>query len=180
MHLTHDLPYAEDDAAQYLELPYTDPRFTMVVVLPKPEKGLGVAEDRLLEACGDTLPVEFRLTTVEVTLPRFTLRKRWDLKPVLVGLGMRSAFEPGQADLSGVTGGKADLTISAVTQEALVEVDEAGCRAAATTGISLGITATAPAENIVRFRADRPFVFAVTDRQNRAVLFVGRLVDPGE
>ena len=28
------------------------------------------------------------------------------------------------------------------------------------------------------FRADRPFVWAIVDRQTRAILFLGRLLDP--
>ena len=33
-------------------------------------------------------------------------------------------------------------------------------------------------EEPVQFRADRPFLFAIRDRETGAVLFVGRVADP--
>ncbi len=64
-----------------------------------------------------------------------------------------------------------------VYHEAYIEVDEAGTEAA-------GATAGAGTRQLQpwarRLEADHPFLFTVTDRPTGAVLFVGRVVNPGE
>ena len=77
-----------------------------------------------------------------------------------------------------VKGDAEGLYVSEIVQEALIEVDEAGSRAGAATGVSVGITSTSPVREIKEFKADRPLAFAIIDTAERAVLFAGRLVDP--
>ena len=92
---------------------------------------------------------------------------------------MRSAFVSGQADFSGmVAGSSRDLCITAILQEALIEVDEVGSRAKAATGVAVGITSAAPVREFKVFRADHPFAFAIVDKKDRSTLFAGRLVSP--
>ena len=92
---------------------------------------------------------------------------------------MRSAFVSGQAEFSGmVAGSSRDLCITAILQEALIEVDEAGSRAKAATGVAVGITSAAPVREFKVFRADHPFAFAIVDKKDRSILFAGRLVSP--
>jgi serpin B len=76
--------------------------------------------------------------------------------------------------------GSRDFYISAVLHKAYVDVNEEGTEAAAATGIIMRATAVRiprPEEPPV-FRADHPFVFAIRDNRNGAVLFIGRLADP--
>jgi serine protease inhibitor len=60
------------------------------------------------------------------------------------------------------------------------EVDEQGTEAAAVTvAMSTGAAAGRPPEPI-EFRVDRPFLFVIHDKPTGTVLFLGRVVDPGQ
>ena len=56
-------------------------------------------------------------------------------------------------------------------------VDEKGTEAAAATAIGFDDSAPPPPDLTVV--ADRPFLWAITHEDTGALLFVGRLVDPG-
>jgi serpin B len=88
---------------------------------------------------------------------------------------MPEAFKPG-ADFSGIDGQR-DLYISAVAHKAFVEVNEEGTEAAAATGTIMAHLSVARPTPI--FRADHPFIFLIRDVRSGAVLFLGRMVDPG-
>ena len=72
--------------------------------------------------------------------------------------------------------GKRDLFISAVAHKAFIEVDEKGTEAAAATAALMEIKGEVGKP--VEFRADRPFLFMLRDRETGAILFVGRVLDP--
>jgi serpin B len=82
----------------------------------------------------------------------------------------------GDADFSGMDGGR-DLFISEVVHKAFVSVDEAGTEAAAATAVI--VAATGMSEAPVEVSLDHPFLFFIRDIQTGAILFVGRVVDPG-
>ena len=86
------------------------------------------------------------------------------------------AFDAAKADFSGMDGRKHGLFIGAAVHQAFVEVNEQGTEAAASTGISFGLTSMPPPPLI--FRADHPFVFLIWDNQRGNILFMGRVVDP--
>jgi serpin B len=179
MHQAGRFPYAEDARAQYLELPYADPRYALLLILPRPETRLADVEHNLFEVFREKPVFGLLECAVRIAVPRFTIRSRLDMRQPLTTLGVRSAFTAGQADLSGmVEGGGRDLSISAILQEALIEVNEAGSRATAATGLSAGITSTESVKEVKSFRADRPFEFAILEKNDRIVLFAGRLVSP--
>jgi serine protease inhibitor len=57
-------------------------------------------------------------------------------------------------------------------------VNEKGTEAAAATGIGMMTTALPSPEEPFHFVADRPFIYAITDRETGAILFLGKIVDP--
>jgi serpin B len=172
--------YAEDDHGQYVALPYAGGKWDMWLALPPRDGKLSDLESHL--AGGDGLRAKAKLArpvTVDVTLPRFRFSRRLDLRPILAAAGMPSAFDPKVADFSGVLApGQPNLFISAVVHEAMVRVDEEGSEAAAATGIVMRPTAVMPEHDAKVFRADRPFVFAIVDRETGLSVFLGRVTDP--
>jgi len=112
---------------------------------------------------------------VIVTLPKWKFTLSYNLVKPLQELGIKDAFGPA-ADFSGINGRK-DLSVTAVIHKAYIDVNEEFTEAAGATGIAVGAMAMRP-EPSVEFRADRPFVYLVYHRTNRAVLFIGRLADP--
>lgn len=95
---------------------------------------------------------------------------------VLMSLGMRVAFSV-LADFTAMVKPKDRVQISDVIQECVVDVAEEGTEAAAATAVIMGLAVICPApgERPVEFRVDRPFLFAITDRDAHRVLFLGRV-----
>ena len=69
------------------------------------------------------------------------------------------------------------MFISDVVQKAYISVDEKGTEAAAATGVVMQPTAIPMPQAV--FIADHPFLFIIRDRESGAILFAGRVVDPG-
>ena len=113
--------------------------------------------------------------SLRFALPRFTFRTQAQLVEALQALGIDTLFDPGRADLSGMSSAE-KLYVSDVLHEAYVAVTEKGTEAAAATAVVIKATAApAPARELL---ADRPFLFAIRDRETGAVLMLGRVLDP--
>jgi serpin B len=89
---------------------------------------------------------------------------------------MTDAFDPDQAEFSGIDGNR-DLYISSVEHKAFVAVDEKGAEAAAATAVIMGVT-SAPAGEPITLTIDRPFIYLIRDGQTGGLIFLGRVVDP--
>ena len=176
MHQTGTFGYKRADGYQALELRYRGGRLAFDILLPSPG-GLQPMLSSLASRGPLALLAGLRQTQVAVALPKFRLRTHFELSDPLQKLGMRLAFEPGSADLSGIAGKPGDLYIKAVVHEAYLSVDEAGTEAAAATGVTVVGTAV-PAPPPVDFVVDRPFVFVLRDTRTGAVLFTGVVSRP--
>jgi serpin B len=162
------LPYAEGDGWQAVELPYLGNDLAMLLVVPEDlaafEANLdGESFAAVVNALGERQTL--------VTMPKFEVETQADLIPPLKSLGVRAAFD--DADFSGIS--DAPLYVSGVVHQANISVDEKGTEAAAATAVGMAVSAP---YGEVEVRADRPFLFAVRDRQTGAVLFLGHVADP--
>lgn len=110
---------------------------------------------------------------VDLYLPKLKLEENYDLKSTLSSMGIRNAFDPVQADFTGMSV-KKDLFISKVIHKAFVEVNEEGTEAAAATGV-LVLRSKAPP---MTFKADHPFLFFIRHNKSQTILFFGRLCSP--
>lgn len=167
--------YADDATAQVLEMGYEGGDMAMTILLPKRKDGLPDLEKDLDAAAMRKWTERLRSQQVKVYLPKFTMTTQFQLRSVLAAMGMPDAFNPKQADLSGMDGTK-ELFIQEVVHKAFVDVNEEGTEAAAATGVIVGVTSVPPPTPV--FRADRPFLFLIRDTRSGAVLFVGRLNEP--
>jgi serpin B len=77
------------------------------------------------------------------------------------------------ADFTGINpaGG---LFITKVKHKTYVKVNEEGTEAAAVTSVEIGKSASTP----ITVRIDRPFLFVIHDKHSKAMLFMGKIVDP--
>jgi serpin B len=167
----------EDESVQMLELPYGQNDLAMWVLLPKSVDGLSAVEKGLTSDRLTALAAQLRDQEVKVWLPRFKIESGFEMADVLRGLGMRRAFNPGQADFSGMASAER-FFLDRVIHKAFVNVDEEGTEAAAATGITMRATAVFRPKPIAMFRADHPFVFAIVHQKSGAILFMGRLAKP--
>jgi len=186
MHGRKTVPYTDADrlGAQALELPYRDSSLAMVLILPHQNVSLNVVEARL--GAGELAQVlkSLRAQVVEIQIPRFSFRTRIEhLDHALREQGLGVIFEINRADFSGISGEppgtNRSLVVQKVVQEASIETDEGGTVATAATGVVLARSAMRWGPTYPAFRADRPFLFLIRDRETGAVVFIGRVVDPG-
>jgi serpin B len=187
MHRTGDYALVARDGYRALRLPYKDPTVGMVVVLPHKIDGLQEVMGRIdtdellaLFSAFHTEPKKY----VALSLPRFKAEFKADLAPAFRLAGMKNAFDPDNADFSGMTGrpaSEARLDIGQIVHRAVIQVAEESGEAAAATAVELAV-ATArynpQAPNSEPFRVDRPFLFYVVDDATGAILFQGRVTDP--
>ncbi len=173
MEETARLGYLRGPGFAMLELPYSGGLLALDVLLPDDPDGLPALRASLSARAFRSWVAGLRAREVAVTLPRFSIRSRFDLGPALGALGMSLAYGPG-ADFSGIDG-KRDLFIRKSVHAARIDVDEEGTVAAAA-------TAHRTTRRIVRlpqrFVADHPFLFVLRDRAADTILFLGRVVDP--
>ncbi len=174
MKQTESFGYTEGEGYQAVELLYDGGELSMVILLP--EAGNFEAFEEGLQAHHvDAIINDLQLTEVALTMPQFEFESEFSLKDTLAGMGMPIAFSS-SADFSGMTG-KPELFISAVVHKAFVAVDEAGTEAAAATAVIMALNAVPPPP--VEVTIDRPFIFLIRDIETGAILFVGRIMNPG-
>jgi serpin B len=108
-------------------------------------------------------------------MPRFKYAFETSLKDVLKNLGMEKAFLPNKADFSGIS--NEDLYISEAIHKSYIDVNETGTEAAAVTGLVFATTSMEQ-NPPVSFYVDRPFVYAITENDTGAILFIGEVNHP--
>jgi serpin B len=179
MKQTETFGYFENNELQGLRMTYEGNRWALLVLLPKKKDGLPELEktltaEKLTEWLG-----QMQQTEVAVSLPKCKMTSAFPLAETLKALGMRKAFSASEADLSGMNDGQEPLYVSAVVHQAFVDVTEEGTEAAAATGAAVA-TLSAPflPPSRPEFRADHPFIFAISHVQTGAILFLGRVVTP--
>jgi serpin B len=176
MRQTEWFGYGEGDGYQAVELPYDGGELSMVILLPR--AGYFASFEDLLDAQRlDEIVGRLEYREVALTMPKFEFESDFRLRETLTALGMPDAFVWEIADFSGMTGNR-KLFIEEVIHKAFVSVDEAGTEAAAATAV-VAPTAMPPGEEPVQVTIDRPSVFLIHDIQTGAILFVGRIVNPG-
>jgi serpin B len=164
--------YTETDEVQVLELNYDGDDVSMILVLPK-ENNISIAEQAINPTTLADWRESFGKIEVDVSIPKFKLETKYDLKKYLQKMGMNISFTQ-YADFSGITGYK-DLFIKKVAHKAYIEVNEEGTEAAAATSVIMQLTAVI---DTVTFNADHPFVFLIQHKDTGNILFMGKIVDP--
>ena len=184
--------FNEEDNVHAVVLPYEDPRFELIALMPiRPgeDQGASAMKD-IVAKLGDKLdtwlanrsPFETRLW-----LPVADLTCKYSLKEDLEKLGMLTPFSETRANFHGIAEPGQDeslkyIWIEKVIHKTALKMDEVSTKAAAATAIIMGsfgggMISQPPPVNI--FRADRPYLVLIRDNQTGLILFAGRINDPG-
>ncbi|MEW6540825.1 MAG: serpin family protein [Bacillota bacterium] len=172
-----DFRYFQDAKFEAIELPYgKDQSAGMYIFLPGRDSNLEEFQRNL--NTGNWAKWQSRFATKEgrISLPRFSIEYEKTLNEILSGMGMGIAFQPYAADFSKLFTPPPWAYIGEVKHKAVVDVDERGTEAAVTS-VSVKVTSLRPDEpfNMV---VDRPFFFAIVDKQTGTVLFMGSVANP--
>lgn len=114
----------------------------------------------------------FTKRQLDLYIPKFSIEGSYQLDKILPKLGIRDIFTS-HADLSGITG-HANIQVSEMMHKAVVEMDEAGTRAAAATGMMFMFKSARLNPPKVVF--NRPFLMAIMENNN--LLFLGKVAHP--
>jgi serine protease inhibitor len=188
--MSDDDPSLYPDAHGFtaVRLRYKGNKLFMVIIVPRSADGLAAIEAKLPQTGLQQWIDRIVDRTVIVNVPKFKLEAEYGLEKSLAGLGMVRAFNnpigPDGAQFDRMTTSTdpaQQLYISAVRHKTFVEVNEKGTEAAAATGIAMA-AASARLEQpktrpfIPTFWADKPFLFAICDKDSGSILFLGRMV----
>ena len=141
-----------------------------------PEEGLSLSE-WLEELDGETFHETIRQendTMIETGLPQFTGETDLELKDTLTALGMPLAFDEEQADFSqmGYCPDGRNISISRVLHKTHIDVDGLGTKAGAATVVEM-CKETAMVEQPERIILDRPFLYAIVEKDTGIPVFIG-------
>jgi leukocyte elastase inhibitor len=167
-----------------VRLPYEVRALGMVIVLPDAVDGIDDVGRRMgpeeLSQMFAALRSSDAGKRVDLAMPRFKTSFKADLVKLFQQAGMQRAFNPKDADFSGMTGrppAEVPFAIGQIVHRAVIDVMEDGTEAAAATAITM-LAGSAPARQPEVFRVDRPFLFYIVDDATGAIQFQGRVVDP--
>ncbi|HKK81940.1 MAG TPA: serpin family protein, partial [Prolixibacteraceae bacterium] len=153
--------------------PYGRGNFSMVVLLPNSDKTIDdVAAELTVENWDVWMKSFYSVNDLNVQFPKFKAEYEVKLNDVLSAMGMEIAFNPG-ADFSGIDG-SGDIWIDYVQHNTFIEVNEEGTEAAAATVVAMREYAAMPTS----FNANRPFIYAITEKETGAILFIGKMIQP--
>lgn len=158
--------YRTDKKFVAVDLPFSDERFSLVVVTTTDKP----AQVRDFAKLGEWLiGAGFSQRKGDLALPRFKLSDRYELTPTLDALGLEKARRS-PAALADF--GKGAM-LSQVVQRTEIEVDEEGAEAAAATAIMATRALQQGPEDVVRMVVDKPFVFALREKESGLILIAG-------
>ena len=105
----------------------------MLILLPNHINGLKYLEKHLLDILHDEIDERMHSTLLSVAIPKFRTDASFDAKKRLKEMGVKDLFDPGMADLRGISKVEG-LHVSKIFHRTSFQVNERGSRASAATG----------------------------------------------
>jgi len=179
MNKLDELEYFSNSFISSVKMPYGNGQYNMLILLPRSGYNSQHIIDEFSASNWKSWMEEYEMKEqVVVTMPRFKYAFELEMKDVLKQMGMEKAFNPSHSDFSKIADVN-DLYINSVVHKSFVDVNENGTEAAAVTSVTFGVTSVQPGEDQkIYFTVDKPFVFAITEKDTRAILFLGEVNRP--
>lgn len=167
-----DFNYYSDIDGEYLELPYGNNAFSMILMLPQEGKTTDDILDNLSSNYWNDVITSMHGAKVNLRLPRFETECEYKMQEkILPDMGMIIPFTDA-ADFGGMS--DIPLCISEVVHKTFVEVNEEGTEAAAVTNVGMIVTSTGPGE-VKDYIVNKPFLFAIRENSTGVILFIGKI-----
>ncbi|XP_061094992.1 serpin B6-like [Conger conger] len=175
------LAFIPEVDCQILEMPYIGKELSMLIILPSEIEDDSTGLERLERELTYekliqwTQPDMMKSVEVNVALPKFKMEETYDLRDILVSMGMEDAFDESKSDLTGISS-STNLVVSKVVHKAFVEVNEEGTEAAAATAVTMILHCGRLYQN--HFIANHPFLFFIRHNPTQSILFCGQFCSP--
>ena len=185
MKQSSDFQLLKEKDYQVLSMPFNGKKIRFLALLPNKGVKLSELEKKLTgkEIVDIVRKVKCsRPGKVLAMIPRFKVSYKASLIDSFKSLGMQKPFSFKESDFGRLLGKKdavGVVRISQIQHKAYLEINEEGGKAAAATavGIELKCAMPSPSRPSV-FKADRPFLFFITDIITNSILFMGRYSQP--
>ena len=167
--------YICDDKAVGFMKYYEGFDYRFMAILPNEEVGV---EEYVKNMTGQTFIDLYNNASYEEVLtkmPEFTYDYDAELKTPLQNLGIKKAFEPFGADLTGMgSTGFDNLYVDSVLHKTHIELDKNGTKAAAATAVIVNVaTSVGPTDPPKEVYLDRPFIYAIVEAETGLPVFIG-------
>lgn len=174
------IPYSSNQKLQVetIAVPYLGYEFSMYVVLPH-------LNNTLDNFIANLTPKDLQQLIEEATteehyvnykIPRMKFNWGKDVVTDLSALGIKSLFE--NADLSNMTSAN-NLKVSEVTHATEIEINENGTVASAATAVRIELRmGREGSDKVIKFVANRPFMFLIVHKETNVILFSGLVYKP--
>jgi len=172
-----DHPYFANDQFQAVDLPYGNGNFRMMIILPYSNIDIDGFIADIDNTAWNTWLNQLEKTEINLYLPKFKLEYKNELNNELSAMGMEIAFDPTNADFSGINP-DIQLYISKVKHKTFIDVNEEGTEAAAVTSVEIDFTSIGDGDLTPTMRVDHPFIFAIHEINTGTILFIGKIVKP--
>lgn len=169
------LQYYENSDFQFISKPYRSSNLSFCILLPKKLFGIEDIEKKMSSDFFNSVLDSIYYINTSITIPKLKLESGIELSEVLKKAGLKSAFTT-KANFSGITK-EIPLKLGQVVHKTWIELDEEKTEAAAATAAQIMI-GSARMSYFKVFNADHPFIFFIIDNSTRAILFMGRYVEP--
>lgn len=165
------LAYLDNDLFSSVILPYKDDKYSMTLLVPTRNKNVSDIIDILDGTTWNTWQNNYKIQNLTLSLPKFKFEYENTLNNELTNLGLGNLFE--NPDLSGIA--NEELTVSKVLQKTFIDVNEKGTEAAAVTTVEIETTSTIPTSYV---NCNKPFLFAITEKETGIICFIGKISNP--
>lgn len=171
------LEYMNQEMFEAVDLSYGSGNFSMVVMLPKENFTPADIISQLNEESWSEWMNGFSEANIQLSLPKFKLEYEKRLEAALIEMGMGPAFDPFSADFSKINPDY-QLFIGLVKQKTYIDVNEEGTEAAAVTVVGIFTTDAGGPEMPYFFTVNKPFLFAIKEKDTQVILFMGKVMEP--
>ncbi|XP_058449741.1 antitrypsin [Malaya genurostris] len=163
--------------ARFIELPYNNTRYTLLVMVPNKPDGVKDLIKNLHYNSLSSAQKSLQQQPIQVSLPKFHIDSTSRAEKALAKLGLITMFTS-KADLSGITD-EQKIHVDELVQHVSIRVDE-GASSELSLSASDAVESKATPEDqetLEEFVVDRPFVFFVRDTVDDLVIVAGKITD---
>lgn len=168
--------YSQKAGVSVLELPFSTPDWSLFILMPDVNDFESLSESLTADLFEEYIG-ELERVYVNLSIPKFNIDAPNNIKENLTLLGITDIFDQGKSDLSGIfSGNSTDVFVGSAFHRAVIDFNEQGVEASASTAITL-VDTSLPV-NIIEVNINSPFIFAIRHNELGVVSFIGETVDP--
>lgn len=168
---------SEDLQATAVDIPYSNPDYSMLIILPHENKHLDslikdISLSKYQDLINNLIDEEVRLV-----LPKFKAEKEFELAGPLYSMGIMKLFDPRYVNMTYLLPPtESGIALDSVVHKAYIKVNEEGTEAAAATALIYARSGR-PAFPAL-FIANRPFLYIIRNLSTNTILFLGTVKKP--